>query len=80
MATAKIAITISESVLHRLDTLVEQGVYPNRSRAIQAAVEEKVCHYERNRLAEALAQLDTAAEAREAEDGMDIELDTWPTY
>ncbi|MFH2113974.1 MAG: ribbon-helix-helix domain-containing protein [Spirochaetota bacterium] len=80
MASAKIAITISEVVLQRLDTLVQQGRYPNRSRAIQAAVEEKVSHYERNRLAEALALLDVTKEAAEAEDGMAIELDRWPTY
>ena len=80
MAVAKIAITMSEPVLQKLDSLVQQGMYPNRSRAIQAAVEEKVSHYERNRLAEALAKLDASAESVEAEAGMAIELDTWPTY
>jgi len=41
MATAKIAITIEEDVLTRLDFLVKSHVFPNRSKAIQDAVKEK---------------------------------------
>jgi Arc/MetJ-type ribon-helix-helix transcriptional regulator len=80
MASAKIAITISETVLYRLDNLVQQGMYPNRSKAIQAAVEEKVAHFEHGRLAEALSKLDPAEEAGEAEMGIAFEADAWPIY
>ena len=42
MAVAKIAITIERDILSELDRLVRRHVFPNRSRAIQEAVGEKV--------------------------------------
>ena len=42
MAVAKIAITIEKDVLSEVDRLVRRHVFPNRSRAIQQAVGEKV--------------------------------------
>lgn len=80
MASAKIAITIDESTLHRLDRLVKDRVFPNRSKAIQEAVEEKLRKLERNRLARECAKLDPAAEKAMAEEGMDEELEQWPEY
>lgn len=80
MAVAKIAITISEPTLAKLDNLVKAKKYPSRSRAIQEAVEEKVAKFERSRLADALALLDPLAEKQEAEEGMQCEADSWPTY
>ena len=62
MTTAKIAITIDENTLHRLDRLVKDRVFPNRSKAIQDAVQEKLKKLERNRLARECAKLDPAAE------------------
>jgi metal-responsive CopG/Arc/MetJ family transcriptional regulator len=80
MPTAKIAITISEPMLAKLDHLVKERKYPNRSRVIQEALEEKVARLERSMLAEALAMIDPAQERREAEQGMGFEVDSWPTY
>lgn len=37
----KIAITINEQLLNEVDALVKAGVYPNRSKAISSALEEK---------------------------------------
>ena len=37
----KIAITIDEKLLAEVDALVTAGVYPNRSKAISLALEEK---------------------------------------
>ncbi len=42
MATAKIAISIEESILNRLDLLVKSHTFPNRSKAIQEAIKEKL--------------------------------------
>ena len=39
MSIAKMAITISEELVKKNDLLVEQKVFPNRSKAIQKAVE-----------------------------------------
>ena len=80
MASAKIAITIDETTLHRLDRLVRNRVFPNRSKAIQDAVEEKLEKLERNRLARECAKLDPGAEQAVAEEGMDEELEQWPEY
>ncbi len=42
MSQAKVAITIEEGVLARVDALVKRNVFSNRSRAIQEAVQEKL--------------------------------------
>jgi metal-responsive CopG/Arc/MetJ family transcriptional regulator len=80
MASAKIAITIDERTLHRLDRLVKDRVFPNRSKAIQDAVEEKLKKLEGNRLARECAKLDSAKEKAMAEQGMGEELQQWPEY
>lgn len=80
MASAKIAITMDEVTLHRLDRLVRERVFPNRSKAIQDAVEEKLEKLERNRLAIECAKLDPSAERAVAEEGMNEELEQWPEY
>ncbi len=80
MATEKIAITMDESTLLRLDRLVKDRVFPNRSKAIQDAVEEKLKKLERNRLARECARLDPVVEKAMAEEGMGEELEQWPEY
>jgi metal-responsive CopG/Arc/MetJ family transcriptional regulator len=80
MASAKIAITMDKNTLHRLDRLVKDRVFLNRSKAIQDAVEEKLEKLERNRLARECAKLDPGAEKAMAEEGMDEELEQWPEY
>lgn len=80
MAVTKVAVTIDSSVLAELDALVTQHVFPNRSRAIQAAVEEKLARLRRTRLARECAKLNPIAEQEYAEEGMDQELALWPEY
>lgn len=71
---------MDEVTLQRLDRLVRDRVFPNRSKAIQDAVEEKLEKLERNRLARECAKLDPGTEKAMAEEGMDGELDQWPEY
>jgi len=52
MAKSKIAITIDQNLLHRLDFLVKSQRFTNRSRAIQEAVAEKLARIERSQLAQ----------------------------
>jgi len=78
MASAKIAITMDENTLHRLDRLVKDRMFPNRSKAIQDAVEEKLEKLERNRLARECAKLDPIMERATAEEGMGEEMELWP--
>lgn len=80
MSRAKIAISLSEEIVSRIDRLVRERVFPNRSRAIQQAVEEKLVRLDRSRLARECAKLDPAFEKALAEEGMSEELPEWPEY
>jgi metal-responsive CopG/Arc/MetJ family transcriptional regulator len=80
MQTAKIAITIDQGTLLRLDRLVMQKVFPSRSNAIQVAIQEKIERLDRIRLARECARLDPREEQALAEEGMTQELAQWPAY
>ena len=80
MSTTKVAITLEEDVLTEVDRLVRRHVFPNRSRAIQEAVREKVTRLSVNRLARECAKLDPKAEQVLAEEGMSREAAAWPKY
>ena len=80
MAVAKIAITLEQDILTELDRLVRRHVFPNRSRAIQEAVKEKVTRLSVNRLAHECAKLDSKVEQALAEEGMSGEAARWPEY
>lgn len=80
MSTAKIAITIEEETLGRLDRLVSSKVFPNRSKAIQEAIQEKLSRVNRSRLARECAKLDPVVEKAIAEEGFSQEIDQWPEY
>ena len=80
MSTVKVAITIDRETLNRLDGLVSKSVFPNRSRAIQVAVAEKLERMERGRLASECAKLDPKFEKALAEEGLGRELEAWPEY
>jgi len=79
MTRDKVAITIDRKLLKRLDRLVADRRFPNRSRAIQEAVEEKLTRLEHSRLAKEAAKLDRQFEQKLAEEGMAGEAE-WPEY
>jgi Arc/MetJ-type ribon-helix-helix transcriptional regulator len=76
VAREKVAITLDESTLDRLDKLVCKRMFRNRSQAIEEAVAEKLSRIEKNRLAQECANLDPAFEKALAEDGLE-ELKEW---
>ncbi len=80
MATSKIAITIEDKTLKQLDILVKSKFFPNRSKAIQQAVSEKLMRIEKSRLAQECAKLDPEFEQSLAEEGFSSELEEWPEY
>lgn len=80
MARSKVAISLDESTLDRLDKLVQKQVFPNRSQAIEEAVTEKLARLERIRLAQECAKLDPAFEKALAEEGLSEDLTEWPEY
>lgn len=80
MGRSKVAISLDESTLNRLDKLVRKQVFPNRSQAIEEAVVEKLARLERSRLAQECAKLDPAFEKALAEEGLSEDLAEWPEY
>jgi len=80
MAASKIAITLENDTLKRLDMLVKSNIFPNRSKAIQEAVAEKLTRMEKTRLAQECARLDPDFERSLAEEGFTSELEEWPEY
>ena len=80
MARSKVAISLDEFTLNRLDKLVQKQVFPNRSQAIQEAVAEKLARLERSRLAQECAKLDPVFEKALAEEGLSEDLAEWPEY
>lgn len=80
MSTEKIAITIEDKTLTRLDTLVKSRAFPSRSRLIQEAIREKLERLDRSRLARECAKLDEDFEKSLAEEGVSEELSEWPEY
>jgi metal-responsive CopG/Arc/MetJ family transcriptional regulator len=76
----KIAITLDEESLSALDRLVSERRFPNRSQAIQEAVDEKLARLSQGRLARECAMLDPDAERALADEGMGGDLASWPEY
>lgn len=80
MSTTKIAITIDGKLVQKIDSLVEKRIFPNRSRAIQVAVSEKLSRLEKSRLAKECLHLDKAFEQQLSEIGLAFEVESWPEY
>lgn len=80
MPAAKVAITIDEQLLKRIDRLVAQRKFPNRSQAIQEAVRDKLDRLERGRLARECAKLSPSTERQMADEGLAEDLAEWPEF
>ncbi len=80
MPKSKVAITLDNHTLSRVDQLVKNNVFSNRSTAIQAAVDEKLERMERSRLARECAKLNPSFEQSLAEEGAEEEFSEWPEY
>jgi len=80
MGKAKIAITIDEKIVGRLDKLVERATYSNRSQAIEAALREQLQRLDRTRLTRELAKLDPDYEKALAEEGIATDGTEWPEF
>jgi Arc/MetJ-type ribon-helix-helix transcriptional regulator len=80
MSTVKIGITIQGHLLDRIDRLVKEGVFPNRSKALQEAVEEKLARFDGGRLARECAKLDKKMERLIAEESLSRTMSEWPEY
>jgi metal-responsive CopG/Arc/MetJ family transcriptional regulator len=80
MPKAKIAVTIDEKIVNRIDRLVQQRTFTNRSQAIEEAMREKLARIDKSRLARESAKLDPDAEKSLAEEGLAAEQKLWPEF
>ncbi len=80
MAKTKVAVTLDAQVLRRVDRLVREARYPNRSQAIEAAIASHLDRLESRRLIEACALLHPEEERLLAEEGLETDGAAWPQY
>jgi Arc/MetJ-type ribon-helix-helix transcriptional regulator len=66
----KIAVTLDQRTVADLDRWVQEGKYPNRSRALQSAVNILSEREKRTRLVRELAKIDPKEEKQLAEQGL----------
>jgi Arc/MetJ-type ribon-helix-helix transcriptional regulator len=77
MASVKVAITLKQETLRQIDSLVARRVFPNRSRAIQTALREKIDRVEGSRFAAECVKLDKKFELALAEEGLGEDAAAW---
>jgi Arc/MetJ-type ribon-helix-helix transcriptional regulator len=70
----KVAVTLDERTVSGMDRWVRDGRFPDRSRAVPAAMDLLVEREKRTRLARELSKLNRLEEQRMAEDGLG---DSW---
>ncbi len=80
MSVAKIAISLDSTILHKLDELVKQHLFKNRSQAIQQALQERMNRLEHTRLARECAKIDPKIERAIADEGLAEDFTGWPDY
>jgi metal-responsive CopG/Arc/MetJ family transcriptional regulator len=80
MGKAKIAVTIDEKIVGRLDRLVNQKTFSNRSQAIEQALQEKIERIDKTRLAREVSKLDPNEEQLLSEEGLNEDISEWPKY
>ena len=80
MGKAKIAITLDEKIVGRIDRLVKQEAFSNRSQAIEIALREKLQRFDRTRLARELTKVNVEQEKALAEEGIAAEVNQWPDF
>ena len=80
MSVAKVTISIDQSLLKRVDRLVNSHIFPNRSHVIQQAIEEKIARIDSTCLARECAKLYPPEEQALADEGLAGEAALWPEY
>ncbi|MGI9035091.1 MAG: ribbon-helix-helix domain-containing protein [Pyrinomonadaceae bacterium] len=77
MSVAKVTISIESNLLKKVDRLVKERVFSNRSQAVQSAIEEKVSRLDNNRLERECAKLNKTEERTLADLGLAGEVEEW---
>ena len=80
MSVAKIAISIDNHLLAKLDDFIALKKFKTRSQAIQMAVQDTIDRLDHKRLIHACSQLDIDSERRLADEGLKEDFDEWPEF
>lgn len=80
MGKAKIAITTDKRIVGRIDHLVSQKAFSNRSQAIEEALQEKLSRMDKSKLAIETAKLDPNYEKSLSEEGITMDMSEWPKF
>jgi metal-responsive CopG/Arc/MetJ family transcriptional regulator len=80
MSTSKVTVSIDSTLLQQIDSLIAAHVFPNRSQAIQEALEAKIQEFKRQRFEAECRKLDPQAEQKLADEGLANEIEQWPIY
>ena len=79
-STITVTLTLDDSILESIDRLVKDSVYPDRSLAIQKAVESRLRIMDKSALDRELEKMDPAFEQRMADEFLPEDLSEWPEY
>jgi Arc/MetJ-type ribon-helix-helix transcriptional regulator len=80
MPKIRVAVTLDAALLARINDLIAQRQFPNRSQAIAAALTEKLDRLNRSCLARECGRLDPREEKALAQQGLAADLAAWPEY
>jgi metal-responsive CopG/Arc/MetJ family transcriptional regulator len=80
MSVAKIAISIDEQLLERLDAFIAQKKFKTRSQAFQVAVTKTMEQLDHRRLIDACAKLNPVVEQQMADEGLLKDSEAWPEF
>jgi metal-responsive CopG/Arc/MetJ family transcriptional regulator len=80
MRKSKIAITLDGKIVERIDHLVQNKTFLNRSQAIEEALKEKLNRLDKSRLATESSKLDPNYERDLAEEGIAQDTSEWPEF
>jgi metal-responsive CopG/Arc/MetJ family transcriptional regulator len=80
MGVAKVAISLDQRLLQKLDSLVQGNAFKSRSEVVQIALAEKLARLERSRLARECSKLSATEEQAIADEALRTDLSEWPEY
>jgi metal-responsive CopG/Arc/MetJ family transcriptional regulator len=80
MGVAKVAISLDQRLLQKLDSLVQGHAFKSRSEVVQIALAEKLARLERSRLARECSKLSATEEQAIADEALGTDLSEWPEF
>ena len=80
MPKTKVAVTVDARLLQRVDALVAEHRFVNRSQAVESALADALARVTRTRLARECAKVSPRDAQALAEEGFLLDAASWPEY